>query len=105
MARTLVMLVEVNEEKTGTHEPLALMSEFLSILDGTVQAPGVFTGPPRWMVFGETMGRVARRLQSGEEEAPVEVPQGKGEMAADPAPAPLSEFSLPPGPVFLKDLW
>lgn len=105
MARTLVMLIEVDENKTAESGPLELMAEFLGILDGKVQAPGVFTGPPRWMVFGETMGRVARRLQSGEEEAPVEVPQGKGEMAADPAPAPLPEFSLPPGPVFLKDLW
>lgn len=107
MARTLVMLIEVDENKTAESGPLELMAEFLSILDGKVQAPGVFTGPPQWVTFGDPMERVGRRLlQCAEEEAPVEVPQGKGETGSDhSSPAPLPEFSLPPGPVFLKDLW
>lgn len=101
MARTLVMVIEVDEGKTEITDPMGLMVEFMKVLDGREDAPGVFIGPPGWSTFNMSMEEVDRALCKVLLE-PVEVPQG---VVEEPARVDLPQFSLPPGPVFLKDLW
>lgn len=103
MARTLVMTIEVDEKRTDLTDPVKLMLEFMKVLDGREEVPGVFAGAPRWASFSITAGEIEGAiLEIFDERVSMDVPRTVPEGSpAEPPP----EFSLPPGPVFLKDLF